>query len=116
MCGRFTLSATAEELAQKFGARQVPSVPPRYNISPSQEVLAVREREGERELFYLQWGLIPSWSKEPKGFINARAETLLEKPSFREAFRRWRALIPADGFLNGAAGSRMEGSSLTTFN
>jgi putative SOS response-associated peptidase YedK len=70
----------------------------RYNIAPSQEILAVRDTDGDRELSFLAWGLIPSWSKEPKGNINARAETLLEKPSFREAFKHRRCLIPADGF------------------
>jgi putative SOS response-associated peptidase YedK len=74
------------------------STVPRYNIAPSQEVLTIIESHGRRELSSLVWGLIPSWSKEPKGFINARCETLEEKPSFSESFQNRRCLIPADGF------------------
>lgn len=96
MCGRFSLKTPVEELARKFGARKAPRASPRYNIAPSQEVLAVRNVEGERELTPLVWGLIPSWSR---GVINARAETVLEKPSFRDSFRKRPCLIPADGFF-----------------
>jgi putative SOS response-associated peptidase YedK len=71
---------------------------PRYNIAPSQNVLAVVERDSLREFTFLQWGLIPFWSKEAKGFINARVETIDEKPTFSESFQRRRCLIPADGF------------------
>ena len=72
---------------------------PRYNIAPSQNVLAITERDGEREASFYQWGLVPAWSAEHhEGFINARAETLQEKPSFSESFQRRRCLIPADGF------------------
>ena len=71
---------------------------PRYNIAPSQDVLAVVERDAVREIVSLQWGLIPFWSKEAKAFINARVETIEEKPTFKESFERRRCLIPADGF------------------
>jgi putative SOS response-associated peptidase YedK len=98
MCGRFSLKTPVEELARKFGARKAPQASSRYNIAPSQEVLAVRNLEGERELTPLLWGLIPSWSREPQGFINARAETVTEKPSFRDSFKRRPCLIPADGY------------------
>lgn len=98
MCGRFSLKTPVEELARKFGARKAPQASSRYNIAPSQEVLAVRNLEGERDLTPLLWGLIPSWSREPKGFINARAETVTEKPSFRDSFKRRPCLIPADGY------------------
>lgn len=98
MCGRFTLKTPIEKAAKHFKATPPPNVAARYNIAPSQEVLAVRDTGEGRELSFLTWGLIPSWSKEPKGIINARAETLLEKPSFREAFKHRRCLIPADGF------------------
>lgn len=98
MCGRFSLKTPAGELAKMFGARKAPQAPPRYNVAPSQEVLAVTNAEGERELAPLLWGLIPSWSREPKGFINARAETVMEKPSFRDSFKRRPCLIPADGY------------------
>lgn len=84
-------------------ARQLPLFEPRYNIAPTQDVLAVRvdAEVGEREAAALRWGLIPSWAKEPKSgppMINARAETVAEKPTFRTAVRRRRCLIPADGF------------------
>jgi putative SOS response-associated peptidase YedK len=81
--------------------RQLPLFEPRYNIAPTQEVLVVREVDGVREPAVMRWGLIPSWSKEPGGgppMINARAETLAEKPAFRTAFRQRRCIIPADGF------------------
>jgi putative SOS response-associated peptidase YedK len=83
-------------------ARQLALFEPRYNIAPTQEVLVVREPErGEREAAMLRWGLIPSWSKEVQGgapMINARGETVAEKPSFRTSLRKRRCLIPADGF------------------
>lgn len=71
---------------------------PRYNIAPSQDVLAILQRGSEREATFLQWGLIPYWSKEAKGIINARVETIEEKASFSDSFQRRRCLIPADGF------------------
>jgi putative SOS response-associated peptidase YedK len=83
------------------GSRQLPLFEARYNIAPTQDVLAVRVADGEREAAMLRWGLIPSWSKEPGAgppMINARSETLSEKPAFRTAFRRRRCIIPADGF------------------
>jgi len=71
---------------------------PRFNIAPGQTVLAILSLEQQRRARMLLWGLVPSWNKEPKGFINARAETLARKPSFNESFQRRRCLIPADGF------------------
>ncbi len=102
MCGRFTLDKSVGDLATLF---QLPEVrlTPHYNIAPTQAVAAVRmspERE-ERELVWLRWGLIPSWSREPGAgplLINARAETAAVKPAFRAALRRRRCLVPADGF------------------
>jgi putative SOS response-associated peptidase YedK len=103
MCARFTLVTPAEELAEAFQLEEIPSLEPRYNIAPTQPIAAVRrdERRGKREFTSLRWGLIPSWAKDLKigaRMINARAETLSEKPAFREAFRERRCLIPADGF------------------
>ena len=100
MCGRFTLRS-ADRI--KFGVRysdQLPLYPlaPRYNIAPTQDVLAITSLQNICALSSMRWGLIPSWSSEPKGFINARAETLDVKPSFSESFQRRRCLIPADGF------------------
>ncbi len=111
MCGRFTLTVDPEELQQQFGLSEPPpaELVPRYNIAPSQAV-AVVANSPDRKLELFQWGLIPSWAKDPKignKLINARAETLAEKPSFRAALKRRRCLVVADGFYewkkNGAA-------------
>lgn len=101
MCGRFTLTADPDELRQAFPWLNIAEMgPPRYNIAPSQPV-AVAANDGKNRLDYFVWGLIPSWAKDPtigSRMINARAETLAEKPSFRAAFRRRRCLIFASGF------------------
>jgi putative SOS response-associated peptidase YedK len=102
MCGRFTQATEGEIIAQVFDLSEVPALAPRYNIAPTQDVAAVRAAEGGgRELVQLHWGLIPSWAKERAmgaRMINARAETLVEKPAFRSAFRARRCLLVADGF------------------
>jgi len=98
MCGRFTLKSPARTKFDGVNRSNLPSLFPRYDIAPSQSVLTIVRRGAEREAAFLQWGLIPSWSKEAKGFINARSETLEEKPSFSESFRERRCLIVADGF------------------
>ena len=98
MCGRFTLKSPARTKFDGVNRSNLPPLFPRYNIAPSQSVLTIVRRGAEREAAFLQWGLIPSWSKEAKGFINARSETLEEKPSFSESFRERRCLIVADGF------------------
>ena len=101
MCGRFTLRTPAKELSKFFGVA-VPQLRLRYNIAPSQEIAAIRYGEsGQREFAWLKWGLVPSWSKEPKtsySTVNARAETVAQKPTFRNAFEKRRCLILADGF------------------
>ena len=98
MCGRYTLKRPRRVRLEGLDDNELFSVPPRYNIAPSQNVLAVIQRGVEREALFLQWGLIPSWSKDGKGFINARSETIADKPSFSESFQRRRCLILADGF------------------
>jgi len=103
MCGRFTLFEADTILSREFGVSVIPPLVPRYNIAPSQPVAAVRATPAGsgREIAFLRWGLIPSWSKDPavgSRLINARAETARDKPSFRNAFRRHRCLIPANGF------------------
>jgi putative SOS response-associated peptidase YedK len=101
MCGRFALSATKKTLVDFFELDEVPAdYHERYNIAPKQPVVVLSDRL-VRRLDYFRWGLIPSWAKDESiGFkmINARAETLTEKPSFRAAFRKRRCLIIADGF------------------
>ncbi len=101
MCGRFTQRADAKRLAKAFRVEEVPPVEPRFNIAPSQEILAVRDEGDGRETAFFRWGLVPSWAKDASAgarLINARSETVEEKPSFRDAFRRRRCIIPADGF------------------
>ena len=101
MCGRFTLMIDAEELQSEFGLQEIPAdYTPRYNIAPSQPVGVVTDWT-ERRMEWMRWGLVPSWAKDPSigsKMINARSETVQEKPSFRTAFQRRRCLIPADGF------------------
>jgi len=102
MCGRFVLTVSADEVASTFQVPLPIPITPRYNIAPSQPVLAVREPvRGRREAAPLQWGLVPGWSKDPSigaRLINARAETAAEKPSFRGAMRYRRCLVPANGY------------------
>jgi putative SOS response-associated peptidase YedK len=101
MCGRFTLTVSPGQLQEAFPWVQVPNdLKPRYNIAPTQPV-AVIPNDGKNRLDFFIWGLIPSWAKDNKiGYrmINARSETLHEKPAFRAAFRRQRCLVLADGF------------------
>ena len=101
MCGRYAQRTDPKRLAKEFKVAEVLNVEPRYNIAPTQEVLAVRESPDGREMTLYKWGLVPSWAKDASvgaKLINARGETVTEKPSFREAFRRRRCVIPADGF------------------
>lgn len=101
MCGRFTLTLSAEQIEARFGVPLPAQYKPRYNIAPAQEILALILDAQGRRLEGFRWGLIPHWAKDPKiaqRLINARAETLWEKPSFRDAVRRRRCLILADGF------------------
>jgi putative SOS response-associated peptidase YedK len=104
MCGRFLLSKSPDEIARWFATRNAtPNSRPRYNIAPTQDVLAVRfnPETSERTLDALWWGLVPYWAKDVKigySLINAKAETVAEKPAFREAFKSRRCLIAADGF------------------
>src|SRR5438105_243032 len=102
MCGRFTSHHSPEEIMERFEVDEALFRPdPRYNIAPTQILAAVIEQQGKRQLTGFRWGLVPSWSKDPaigNRMINARAETILEKPSFKAALTRRRCLIPADGF------------------
>jgi putative SOS response-associated peptidase YedK len=109
MCGRFALLTPGHDLLTQFDVTQTPvdvsMIAPRYNIAPTQPVVIVRastsSADTQRELTFVQWGLIPSWAKDPKigsRLINARSETVAEKPSFRAAFKRRRCLVLADGF------------------
>jgi putative SOS response-associated peptidase YedK len=101
MCGRFSQAISTTAIVDAFQVAPI-DLPPHYNVAPTQSVAAVVQiSDTGRQLRLLQWGLIPSWAKDPKigsKMINARAETVAEKPSFRSAFRHRRCLIPADGF------------------
>jgi putative SOS response-associated peptidase YedK len=102
MCGRFTLRTDPQQLALRFGCEVPADLAPRYNIAPTQPVAAVRiGPASDRQFALFRWGLIPSWAKDASignRLINARAESVAEKPAFRAAFRRRRCLILADGF------------------
>ena len=103
MCGRFNLIATKPLIMEHFSLQRLPDYQPDYNIPPGQKIIAVvRQEDGSNKAVNLHWGLIPSWSKDRKisgHLINARAETLTEKPSFRNAYQQRRCLIPATGFF-----------------
>ena len=102
MCGRFAFYSPTEAAAALFGVEGSVDVEPRYNIAPTQYVAAVRASADEqRELVMLRWGLVPFWAKDPSignRMINARAETVAEKPSYRNAYKHRRCLVLADGF------------------
>ncbi len=102
MCGRFAFYSPSEATAALFGVSGSLEVEPRYNIAPTQYLAAIRNDELEgRELVMLRWGLVPFWAKDPSignRMINARAETVAEKPAYRTAYRRRRCLVLADGF------------------
>jgi len=101
MCGRYAQRTDPKKLAKEFKVPDVPDVKPRYNIAPTQDILAVYEAADGREMKFYKWGLVPSWAKDKSmgaRLINARSETITEKPSFREAFKKRRCIIPADGF------------------
>lgn len=102
MCSRYNLTAPHEAVRRLFGYRNEEPFPPRYNIAPTQPTAIVRiGLKGERELALVRWALLPGWVKDPRTFstlINARAETVLEKASFRAAMRHRRCLVPATGF------------------
>jgi len=103
MCGRFTLRTNPQQLALKFGCDIPEHLVPRWNVAPTQAVAAIRQQESSgREFSLLRWGLVPHWAKEKSignRMINARAETIADKPAFRVAFRRRRCLVLADGYF-----------------
>ncbi len=109
MCGRFTLATTPADLLKLFGAAPGFSLKPRYNIAPSQDILGYffQSETAQNDFAWFRWGLIPSWAKDEKignRMINARSETVAEKPAFRAAFAKRRCLIPFSGFYEWQAG------------
>ena len=109
MCGRYSLSASSETIVEHFQLLRQLRFQPSYNIAPGQKILSIVELDDQsRKAVKLFWGLVPSWSKDAKNsshLINARAETVREKPSFRSAFKHRRCLIPADGYYEWAKNS-----------
>lgn len=101
MCGRYVITSSPEAIRRLFGYAEQPNFPPRYNVAPTQPVPIVRVVEGRRQFALVRWGLIPAWVKDPRTFsllINARGESVNDKPAFRNAMKRRRCLFPADGF------------------
>ena len=109
MCGRYTITSAPEAIRALFRYEEEPQFPPRYNIAPTQPIPVVRLIDGRRHFALVRWGLLPSWVKDPSGFsllINARGESVCEKPAFRAAMKHRRCLIPTDGFYEWQAGAR----------
>ena len=107
MCGRFTLRTSPRDLVEIFQLLRTLDVPPRYNIAPTQDVLAIRQVNKFREPSLLRWGLVPSWSKDPKSgppLINARGETLIEKPTFPAPSPSGAVSSQPTAFTNGRKG------------
>ena len=103
MCGRYLLISPVEAMSKFFDLGGLLNLPPRYNIAPTQDAPVVRlDQQGGRELILMRWGLVPLWAKDLSmgaRAINARAESVAEKPAFRDAFERRRCLVPTDGFF-----------------
>ena len=101
MCARYVITSPADAIRALFGYSERPDFPPRYNVAPTQPIPVVRFADGKRSLALMRWGFLPAWVKDPRTFsllVNARGESVLDKPSFRNAMRRRRCLIPANGF------------------
>jgi putative SOS response-associated peptidase YedK len=109
MCGRFVITSAPEALRRLFGYLDQPNFPPRYNVAPTQPLPVVIIENGARQFRLMRWGFVPAWVKDPRGFallINARAETVKDKPAFKNAIRRRRCLIPADGWYEWSQSER----------
>jgi putative SOS response-associated peptidase YedK len=101
MCGRYAVTSAPEAIRALFGYAEQPNFPPRYNIAPTQPIGIVRLVKGKRQFALVRWGLLPSWVKDPRSFsllVNARGESLADKPAFKAAMKYRRCLVPADGF------------------
>jgi putative SOS response-associated peptidase YedK len=108
MCARYVITSPADAVRALFGYDERPNFPPRYNVAPTQPIPIVRLLDGKRSYALMRWGFLPAWVKDPRTFsllINARGESVLDKPAFRNAMRRRRCLIPADGFYEWSDGT-----------
>jgi len=112
MCGRYAVTSAPEAIRTLFGYAEQPNFPPRYNIAPTQPIAIVRLVDGRRQFALVRWGLLPSWVKDPRSFsllVNARGESLADKPAFKAAMKYRRCLVPADGFYEWkATGTRKQ--------
>jgi putative SOS response-associated peptidase YedK len=109
MCGRFVITSPPAALRQVFGYVDQPNFPPRHNVAPTQPIPVVIIENGLRRFRLMRWGLLPGWVRDPRGFtllINARSETVRQKPAFKNAIKRRRCLIPADGYYEWRASER----------
>jgi putative SOS response-associated peptidase YedK len=112
MCGRYAATLPPEMMVELFKLLNRIDYPPRYNITPTQPIAAIWEQQGRRTVQLVRWGFVPAWVKDPREFpllINARAESMAEKPSFRDAVRNSRCVIPANGYyewMKGADGKK----------
>src|SRR5258707_13006423 len=109
MCGRCVITSPRAALRQIFGYIEQPNFPPRYNVAPTQPIPVMMLENGGRHFRLMRWGLIPAWVKDPRKItllINARSETVQEKPAFKNAMKRRRCLVPADGYYEWQAASR----------
>ncbi len=114
MCGRFVITSPPAALRQIFGYVEQPNFPPRYNVAPTQPIPVVIIENGARHFRLMRWGLLPAWVKDPRKFtllINARSETVREKPAFQNAIKRRRCLIPADGYYEWQAFRRPQAAA-----
>mgnify|MGYP001024583865 CR=1 FL=1 len=101
MCGRYAATLPPEMMVELFNLLNQIDFPPRYNIAPTQPIAVIWEQSGRRTIQLVRWGFVPGWVKDPRAFsllINARAETMAEKPSFRDAVRNARCIVPASGY------------------
>jgi putative SOS response-associated peptidase YedK len=108
MCARYVITSPADAVRALFGYDERPNFPPRYNVAPTQPIPIVRLHDGKRSFALMRWGFLPAWVKDPRTFsllINARGESVQDKPAFRNAMRRRRCLIPADGFYEWSDGT-----------
>jgi putative SOS response-associated peptidase YedK len=107
MCGRYVADKAIEGMIAQLNALNVVPVAPRYNVAPTQPVLAIWEEANRREVHFARWGLVPRWVKDPRQFsllVNARAETISEKPAFRDALKHGRCILPATGYYEWRTG------------
>jgi putative SOS response-associated peptidase YedK len=103
MCGRYAVTSAPEAIRTLFGYAEQPDFPPRYNVAPTQPIAIVRMVDGRRQFALVRWGLLPSWVQDPKNFsllINARGESVMDKPAFKAAMKYRRCLAPANGFYD----------------